>query len=75
MEKKLENLPIIFIIGTTAVGKTKLSLELAKELKAQLISADSMQVYKYANILTAKVTKEEQSIAKHHMIDIIDIND
>jgi tRNA dimethylallyltransferase len=50
---------VIFIIGTTGVGKTQLSLELAKRIDGEIISADSMQIYREADILTAKVTKEE----------------
>jgi len=46
----------IFIVGTTAVGKTKLSVELAQRFKGEIISSDSKQLYKYASIMTAKVT-------------------
>ena len=46
----------IFIIGTTAVGKTKLSVEIAKKINGEIISCDSKQLYKYASIMTAKVT-------------------
>lgn len=46
----------VFIIGTTAVGKTKLSVEIAKKLKGEIISCDSKQLYKHASIMTAKVT-------------------
>ena len=58
MDKKGEPLTI-YIIGTTATGKTKLSIGVAKALQTEIISADSMQLYKGADILTAKVTKEE----------------
>ena len=62
---------IITIVGPTGVGKTKLSIELAKKLKAEIINSDAVQVYKYLNIGTAKVTKEEQENIKHHMIDFV----
>ncbi|KAL4462684.1 hypothetical protein ABPG74_000514 [Tetrahymena malaccensis] len=72
MEKKIQNFSL-YIIGTTATGKTKLSLSVGEKFKGQVVSADSMQMYRYADILTAKATKEEQSIVKHHMIDIFDL--
>lgn len=66
---------IIVITGPTAVGKTKLSIELAKKLNGEIINADSTQVYKTLDIATAKVSKEEQKIVKHHLIDIKTINE
>lgn len=65
------NNTIIVIVGPTAVGKTKISIELAKKLKTDIISADSMQIYKYMNIGTAKVTEAEAEGIQHHMIDLI----
>ncbi len=62
---------IIIIAGPTASGKTAISLELAKELNGEIISADSMQIYKRLDINTAKATKEEKSVAPHHLIDVI----
>lgn len=62
---------VIVIVGPTAVGKTELSLKLAKDLSGEIISGDSMQVYKELDIGTAKATKEEQEIIPHHLIDII----
>lgn len=62
---------VIIIIGPTAVGKTSLSIELAKEYDTEIISADSMQIYEGFDIGTAKVTKEEASGIKHHLIDCI----
>lgn len=50
----------IFIVGTTAVGKTKLSLALANHFNSEIVSCDSMQLYRHANIMTAKATPEEQ---------------
>lgn len=62
---------VIVIAGPTASGKTALSIELAKKLGGEIISADSMQVYKDMNIGTAKITEEEAQGIKHHLIDII----
>lgn len=66
---------IIAIVGPTAVGKTKLSVELAKKYNAEIISCDSMQIYKKMDIATAKVTEIEKENIIHHMIDIKDAND
>ena len=66
---------IICIVGATASGKTALSIELAKQINAEIISADSMQIYKKLNIGTAKVTKEEMEGIPHHMIDICDVRE
>lgn len=66
---------VIIIVGPTAIGKTYVSIELAKRFETEIISADSMQIYKYMNIGTAKVTKEEKQNIKHHMIDIIEPNE
>jgi tRNA dimethylallyltransferase len=65
-------LPLIVIAGPTAVGKTDLAMGLAKYFGSEIISADSMQVYKYMNIGTAKPTLEQQQIVKHHLIDIVE---
>ena len=64
--------PIIVIIGPTGVGKTKLSIELAKKLDAEIINGDSVAIYKKLNIGSAKPTIEEQKKAPHHLIDIKD---
>ena len=61
--------PIIIIAGPTACGKTGVSIELAKRIDGEIISADSMQVYKYMDIGTAKVTKEETQGIKHYLVD------
>ncbi len=66
---------IICIVGPTASGKTGLAVELAKKINAEIISADSMQIYRGIDIGTAKVTKEEMQGIKHHMIDICDVSD
>ena len=62
---------VIVIAGPTASGKTKLAIELAKKINGEIVSCDSMQIYKEMDIGTAKPTKEEQEEAKHYMIDII----
>jgi tRNA dimethylallyltransferase len=62
---------VVVIVGPTAVGKTKISIELAKRLGGEIISADSMQLYQYMNIGTAKPTAEERQSIPHHMIDMI----
>jgi len=62
---------VIVICGPTASGKTALSIELAKQINGEIISADSMQIYKDMNIGTAKVTKEEMQEIKHYLIDIL----
>lgn len=66
---------ILVITGPTAVGKTKLSVALAKIYNGEIINADSTQVYKGMNIGTAKVTKEEMEGIKHHLLDIKDIEE
>lgn len=64
---------IIVIVGPTAVGKTKMSVELAKKFNAEIINGDSMQVYKELDIGTAKPTKEEKEGISHHLFDFIDV--
>lgn len=67
---------IIIISGPTGIGKSKVAVELAKKLgNAEIISSDSMQIYKEMSIGTAKVTDEEMSGIKHHMIDEVSIHD
>lgn len=61
----------IVITGTTASKKTEVAIELAKRINGEIISADSMQIYKYMDIGTAKPTEKERSEIKHHLIDII----
>ncbi len=67
-------IPLLVIAGPTAVGKSALALQLAELLKTEIISADSVQVYKYMNIGTAKPTADEQRLVRHHLIDLIDPN-
>ena len=64
--------PLIILTGPTAVGKTKLSIALAKAINGEIISADSMQVYKRMTIGTAKILPEEMDGVKHHLIDILE---
>ena len=66
---------IIVITGPTGVGKTKLSVKLAKKLKGEIINADSMQVYKGLDIGTAKIKEVEKENIPHHLFDICDVHD
>ena len=66
---------VIVILGPTCVGKTKLSVELAKKIDGEIINADSTQVYKGLDIATAKVTEEEKENIPHHLFDIKDITE
>lgn len=61
----------IVISGPTSVGKTQLSIELAKKLNSVIISSDAMQVYKHMNIGTSKITKEQMQGIKHYMLDVV----
>ncbi|MBR4831244.1 MAG: tRNA (adenosine(37)-N6)-dimethylallyltransferase MiaA [Butyrivibrio sp.] len=63
---------LIVLTGPTAVGKSKLSIELAKRIGGEIISADSMQVYKYMDIGTDKISKEKMEGVPHHLIDILE---
>ena len=67
--------PLITIVGPTAVGKTDLTLDLAEQLHAEVISVDAYQVYKQLNIGTAKPSVDELNRVKHHLIDILEPND
>ena len=64
--------PMVILTGPTAVGKTELSIRLAKILNAEIISADSMQVYKKMDIGTAKIRPEEMEGVKHYLVDELD---
>lgn len=63
---------LIVIGGPTAVGKTSISVKLAKMINAEIVSADSMQIYRYMDIGSAKISEEEMDGVVHHMIDIVD---
>lgn len=65
----MKKIPLIILTGPTAVGKTDLSIKIAKDLDAEVISADSMQIYEYMDVGSAKVTKEEMDGIHHYMID------
>ena len=64
--------PLIILTGPTAVGKTALSIELAKALNGEIISADSMQVYRHMDIGSAKIMPEEMEGVPHHLIDVVE---
>lgn len=64
--------PLIILTGPTAVGKTALSISLAKAVDGEIISADSMQVYRHMDIGSAKVTADEMEGVPHHLIDVLD---
>ena len=66
---------VIVIVGPTGVGKTKLSIELAKKMNGEIINADSMQVYRGLDIGTAKIKEKEKEGIPHHLFDICDVND
>lgn len=68
MQKK----PLVVLTGPTAVGKTKASIELAKSIGGEVISADSMQVYRYMDIGSAKISKEEMEGIRHYLVDVLD---
>ncbi len=67
--------PLVILTGPTAVGKTELSIRLAKAINGEIISADSIQVYKYMDIGSAKVTTEEMDGVKHYLIDVLEPTD
>ncbi|PHR23922.1 MAG: tRNA (adenosine(37)-N6)-dimethylallyltransferase MiaA, partial [Desulfotalea sp.] len=72
MENKT-NLPqVLVLIGPTAIGKTALSLDLAQHFNCEIISVDSMQVYRYMDIGTAKASSAERALVPHHLIDVVD---
>ena len=69
MEKK----KLISIVGTTASGKSSLGIELCEHYCADVVSADSRQVYKHLDLGTGKVTQEEMARVRHHLIDILEL--
>lgn len=66
---------LLIITGPTGIGKTSLSIEIAKRIDGEIISADSMQIYKYMNIGTAKIKDEEMDGIPHHLIDFLDLDE
>lgn len=69
------NKPVIVLVGPTAIGKTELSLSIAKQFNCEIISLDSMQIYRFMDIGTAKATAQERDSVAHHLIDIVDPDD
>lgn len=67
-----DKIPLIVVVGPTASGKTKLAVELAKKYDGEVVSADSMQIYKGLNIATAKPTVDEMQGIPHHLIDFLE---
>ncbi len=67
-------LKLAALVGPTAVGKTGLAIEIAKRLNGEIISCDSMQVYRGMDIGTAKANRQEQSVVPHHLIDIAEVD-
>lgn len=67
--------PLIAIVGETASGKTAVGIKIAQKIGGEIICADSRTVYKHMNIGTAKPTKEEQKLVRHHLIDIVEPNE
>ncbi|EQK43277.1 tRNA dimethylallyltransferase [[Clostridium] bifermentans ATCC 638] len=65
----MKKIPLVILTGPTAVGKTNLSIQLAKKMNMEIISADSMQIYKYMDVGSAKVTEGEMDGIKHYLID------
>lgn len=65
-------IPVVVVAGATASGKTSLAIEIAKHLNGEIVSADSMQIYKYMDIGSAKPTAQEQAEIKHHLIDFLE---
>lgn len=68
----MEKIDLIVVAGPTASGKTRLAIDIANALNGEIVSADSMQIYKYMNIGTAKPTAEEQAECRHHLIDFLE---
>ena len=62
---------VVILLGPTGVGKSKLVIELAEGFGGEIVSADSMQVYRYMDIGTAKPTRDEQKKVQHHLIDLV----
>ncbi len=72
MEEAAKGRPLIVLTGPTAVGKTGLSIALAKAVNGEILSADSMQVYRHMDIGSAKITREEMQGVPHHLIDVLE---
>lgn len=72
MERPAQSQPVILLAGPTAVGKTAVSLKLAARLGCEIVNADSMQIYRYMDLGTAKPTREERAGVPHHLLDVAD---
>ncbi len=68
----MNKIPLVLIVGPTAVGKTAVGVELARQFNGEIVSADSRQIYRYMDIGTAKPTPEERALAPHHLLDVVD---
>jgi tRNA dimethylallyltransferase len=75
VKRKIIREPIVVLVGPTAIGKTELSLALARHYQGEIVSVDSMQVYRHMDIGTAKASKQERALIPHHLIDIADPNE
>ena len=71
----MEKLPLLVIVGPTASGKTALSIEMAKRHDGEIVSADSMQIYKGMDIAAAKPTEEEKQGIQHHLMGFLNITE
>ena len=69
------NNKVVVLVGPTASGKTKISVELAKQFNGSIVSADSMQIYRHMDIGTAKPTQAERDGIPHYMMDVISANE
>ncbi len=68
----MKKIPLIVVAGPTASGKTRLAIDIAKRFDGEIVSADSMQIYRYMDIGTAKPTEEERAECVHHLIDFVE---
>ena len=75
MSNTTSDQPVFVILGPTAVGKTELSLDLAQLIDAEIINADSMQLYRGMDIGTAKLPIDQRRGIPHHMLDILDVTE
>ena len=71
----MSKIPLIVVVGPTASGKTALAIDIANYVGGEIVSADSMQIYKYMDIGSAKPTAEEMSQAVHHLIGFLEPDD
>jgi tRNA dimethylallyltransferase len=71
-EETRDLLPLVVVVGPTAVGKSALANAIAPDLRGEIVSADSRQVYRYMDVGTAKPTRDEQARVRHHLIDVVD---